>query len=227
MGKSFVEISFLVICSAIALAPLGAHIGAPAEKDGAVFKWVWAAWVVFWGGFAVLTAQGFIAFDPVVLRLAALFGGQVVVGVLVFFAVQSLRRAVRAIPLAWLVGWQMARVVGGFFLLGAMLGDVSMPFAAIAGFGDIAVGIFAGFTVVRMQAEPDQHARLALRHMRMGLTDFAIAISTAVLTQAAIGWPYVLIPLFLVPMAVLAHLAVWDSVTQQRRGALPGKAARA
>jgi hypothetical protein len=46
----------------------------------------------------------------------------------------------------------------------------------------------------------------------MGLTDFAVAISTAIVTGAVIGWPYVMIPLFLVPMAVLAHLAVWDRV---------------
>jgi hypothetical protein len=222
MENSLVEISFLIICVAIALVPLAAKSGALSAADGVFFRWLWWAWIIFWGSFAVLTARDYFVFDPVVLRLAALFGGQVAVGVLFFLTVPRLRRAIRAIPLTWLVGWQMARVVGGFFLIGAALGDVSMPFAAIAGLGDIAVGVMAGVTMRRMQAEPARHAQLAIRHMRMGLTDFAVAISTAILTQAVIGWPYVLIPLFLVPMAVLAHLAVWDAVWQaQDRERMP------
>jgi hypothetical protein len=52
--------------------------------------------------------------------------------------------------------------------------------------------------------------RLAGRHMVIGMTDFTIAISTAIITGVNLGWPYIMIPLFLVAMAILGHLAVLD-----------------
>jgi hypothetical protein len=113
---------------------------------------------------------------------------------------------------------QQARIIGGFFLIGAAMGEVSMPFAAIAGIGDIAVGIAAYFTARAMTAG-NAH-RLAGRQMVMGMTDFTIAISTAIITQANLGWPYIMIPLFLVPMAVLGHLAVLDRVLSTLRAGL-------
>jgi hypothetical protein len=206
------EIAFLLICTGVAAGPLCTRFGAVKSADLNQFTYLWLIWIIAWGTFAVLTALGRIVFDPVILRLAALFGGQVLLGIVAFASLPRLRRAIRAIPLTWLVGWQMARVVGGFFLLGAALGQVSMPFAAIAGVGDMAVGFAAWLTLRRMRARPGLGPKLAVRHMVMGLTDFAVAISTAIVTGAVIGWPYVMIPLFLVPMAVLAHLAVWDRV---------------
>ncbi len=220
MGSMAIEIIFLVICTGIALAPIAVKLDTQQDREVRLFKAIWVGWVVFWGGFAVLTATDVILFDPVILRLAALFGVQVAVGIGMFLAMPGLRRVLRTVPLAWLVGWQMARVVGGFFLVGAAFGQVSMPFAAIAGFGDMAVGVAAGIACMRMRADPDRSAQIALRHMRMGLIDFCIAVSTAILTKATIGWPYVLIPLFLVPMAVLAHLAVWDQLRQRSRGSV-------
>ncbi len=145
---------------------------------------------------------------------AAHFGGQVAVGVILFLAFPAIRSAVRSIPLLWLVRWQQARIIGGFFLIGAAMGEVSMPFAAIAGLGDIAVGVAAGLTARAMTAENGRI--LAWRHMVMGMMDFTIAISTAIITGANLGWPYILIPLFLVPMAVLGHLAVLDRVLPRR-----------
>lgn len=200
-----IDIIFLTLAAAIALIPLRLAPG-----RGALFAPVWLAWITIWGGLALMTATNILVFTPPILRLAALFGGQVAVGAALFISFPAIRRAVRSIPLVWLVRWQQARVIGGFFLIGAAMGQVSMPFAAIAGLGDIAVGIAAGFTARAMTAV-NQH-RLAARHMVMGLTDFTIAISTAIITQAYLGWPYIMIPLFLVPMAVLGHLAVWDRI---------------
>lgn len=208
------ETTFLVACVVIAAAPIFGALPRIQSVNRGYFALIWMVWIVVWSSAALATALNYIVFTPVILRLAALFGGQVAVGVILFWVWPRLRRAIREIKLHWLVGWQMARVIGGFFLIGAAFGTVSMPFAAIAGIGDIAVGVAAWWTVRKMRARPDEAARYAMRHMRMGLTDFAVAISTAIATQALIGWPYVLIPLFLVPMAVLAHLAVWDRVAR-------------
>ncbi len=208
--QPFLHAAFLICTALIALSPLML-----ARDRG--FALVWLGWIAVWGTLAVLTARGIFVFSPQVLRLAALFGGQVTIGVLLFAMVPAVRAAVRRIPLDWLVRWQMARVVGGFFLIGAAMGEVSVPFALIAGVGDISVGVAALLTARAMRT--GHGPRLAVRHTAMGLTDFAIAISTAILTGANIGGPYLLIPLFLVPMAVLGHLAVLDRVRPWRHDA--------
>lgn len=208
---------FLTLAAIIALIPLRLAPG-----RGASFAPLWIAWIALWGGLALLTAFGVLSFSPPILRLAALFGGQVAAGIALFALFPGIRKTIRSIPLVWLVRWQQARVIGGFFLIGAVMGEVSMPFAAIAGLGDIAVGITAALTARRMT--PANDTRLAARHMAMGLTDFTIAISTAIVTGANLGWPYIMIPLFLVPMAVLGHLAVLDRVWGAKEKAAPNAA---
>jgi hypothetical protein len=209
-----IHAAFLTITTIVALVPLRL-----AHGRGAFFAPLWLAWITVWGSLALLTAFGVFTFTPPILRLAAHLGGQVAMGVLLFAAFPAIRAAIRSIPLVWLVRWQQARIIGGFFLIGAAMGEVSMPFAAIAGVGDIAVGIAAAFTARRMT--PANEHRLATRHIVMGLTDFTIAISTAIITGASLGWPYVIIPLFLVPMAVLGHLAVLDRVLGAKEKAVP------
>ncbi len=169
---------------------------------------VWLLWIGAWGTLAVMTTTGVFTFDPPILRLAAHLWGQIACGVLLFLLVPSVRRAVRAIPLEGLVRWQIARVIGGFFIIGAAMGEVPMLFAVIAGTGDILVGIAAARTAKAMKT--GDQLRPAFLHTALGLADFAIAIGTAILTGALIGGPYMMIPLFLVPMAILAHLAVLD-----------------
>ncbi len=176
---------------------------------------VWLLWIGAWGTLAVLTTTGVFTFDPPILRLAAHLWGQIACGVFLFLLVPSVRRAVRAIPLEGLVRWQIGRVIGGFFIIGAAMGEVPMLFAVIAGTGDILVGIAAARTAKAMKT--GDSLRPAILHTALGLADFAVAIGTAILTGAMIGGPYMMIPLFLVPMAILAHLAVLDRAITQLR----------
>jgi hypothetical protein len=201
---------FLVTSTLVALTPL---LLAPGR--GALFAPVWLSWITFWGIFASMTALGVFSFPVPVLRLPPHFGGQVLVGVALFLLVPAIRTSVRSVPLVWLVRWQQARIIGGFFLIGAIMGEVPWTFALIAGLGDVAVGIAAGFAARAMNS--GNEIQFAGRHMAMGLTDFAIAISTAIITGANLGWPYVMIPLFLVPMALLGHLAVLDRLLARQR----------
>ncbi len=208
---------FLAATALIALAPLALARSLPDRRARRAFAAAWVTWIMLWGAAAVAVATGRVTFDPPVLRLGVLFGGQIALGVLLFLALPPVRTAVRAVPLVWLVGWQRARIVGGFFILGALAGVVSWPFALIAGTGDVAVGIAAHTACRRMHAAPDRAVALAVRHARTGLTDFAVAISVAIMTGAEIGWPYSMIPLFLVPMAVLGHLATLDRLPEASR----------
>ncbi len=199
---------FLISVAVVALAPVSMVRGKAAIAG-------WLLWIAVWGTLASLTTLDVFVFDPQILRLATHFGGQVAVGVLLFALLPAVRRALRAVPLEALVRWQIARVVGGFFLIGALMGEVSVMFALIAGTGDVLVGVAAARTWMAMKT--GDAPKLAYRHTLFGLTDFIIAISTAILTGAKIGGPYILIPLFLVPIAVLGHLVVLDRVSLQRR----------
>jgi hypothetical protein len=189
---SLPHLAFLALATLIVLTPLRL-----APVRGPLFAPLWLAWIGVWGGLALMTVFGIFTFSPPILRLAAHFGGQVAVGVALFRVFPGVRAALRSIPLDRLVRWQQARVIGGFFLIGAAMSEVPLPFALIAGLGDIAVGIAAGFAAKAMRAG-NTHL-LAGRHMVMGMTDFAIAVSTAIITGVNLGWPYLMIPLFLVP----------------------------
>jgi hypothetical protein len=204
MVVATVHIAFLILSAGVALVPV-----TMAKARAAIIAWL--VWTAAWGGLAALTTMGVIVYTPQILRLATHFGGQIGVGILLFLLVPSVRRSVRAVPLDALVRWQIARIIGGFFLIGAAMGEVSAPFAIIAGTGDVLVGLAAARTWRKMK---QGHApALARRHTIYGLLDFTVAISAAILTGAVIGGPYSLIPLLLVPMAVLAHLAVLDRVS--------------
>ena len=205
---------FLALTLLIAVTPLWFPLSAEGhtQHKPSMFRPWWAAWVLGWGSLALLTTAGLPYGVPQVFRFLVLFVAPVVLGTVLLFLVPSVRAAAQAIPLLSLVRWQQYRIVGGFFLVGAAMGHVSMPFALIAGVGDVAVGLAAILTARRMQQTPERAAALAKRHAWLGMADFTIAVGTALLTKAQIGWPYSLIPLFLVPIAILGHV-----VTLQRK----------
>jgi hypothetical protein len=205
---------FLALTLLIAVTPLWFPLSAsgPTLHSPSTFRPWWAAWVLGWGSLAVLTTAGLPYGVPQVFRFLILFVVPVVLGTVLMCLVPAVRTAAQAIPLLSLVRWQQYRIVGGFFLVGAAMGHVSMPFALIAGVGDVAVGLAAILTAHRMQQVPERAAALAKRHAWLGMADFTMAVGTALLTKAQIGWPYSLIPLFLVPIAILGHV-----VTLQRK----------
>lgn len=203
-----VTLLFLPLVAALAALPLLPRFGAPpGTLDGRRFRVFWGLWLVLWGAAALVLGSGAVVLDPQPLRMALLFGGQVTLGVALFVAVPALRAAIRAIPLDHLIAFQRCRVVGAAFILGAVMGVVSWPFAVIAAVGDVSVGVAAWRVGRRGAAVTRTDAARITTH---GLADFAVAIGTALVTGAAIGWPFNLTPLFLVPIATLAHLAVID-----------------
>jgi hypothetical protein len=199
---------FLVLVLLLAAWPLRAGFGPPVGTGEArVFRGFWAVWIAVWGVAALALGSGAVPVDPQPLRMALLFGGQVTLGVGLFATLPAVRAAIRAIPLHSLIVFQRSRVIGAAFLVGAALGAVSWPFALIAGIGDVTVGVAAW----RATRPGRQVSRVdAARVTAHGLGDFALAIGTALVTGATIGWPFNMTPLFLVPIATLAHLVVVD-----------------
>jgi hypothetical protein len=203
---------FLLLTAYIAWAPV--RFGGMTPTDDPLplsgFRIAWLAWVTAWGTAALAITLGIVAF-PQNLRFLVLFIAPALIGTALVLGVSYVRRAVAQLPLLDLVHWQRFRMVGGFFIVGAALGQLPWSFALIAGTGDIIIGITALVTVQQMQRSPDQALALAKRHAWFGLSDFVLAVGTAVATKVQLGWPYALIPLFLVPIAILGHV-----VTLQR-----------
>ncbi len=167
MVTSIAHTLFLIVCLVIALIPITMVVG-----RAAIIAWV--AWASAWGVLAVLTTADVFVFKPQILRLAAHLGGQIAVGVILFLLVPAIRRAVRAVSLEALVRWQIARITGGFFLIGAAMGEVSAPFAFIAGTGDVLVGLAAARTWRKCRPVMPRHwpagtRSLALQTLRLRL----------------------------------------------------------
>ena len=133
----------------------------------------------------------------------------VILGSVLITKTVTIKNVVNLITIESLVKWQICRIIGGFFLVGAAFGTVSVPFAIVSGFGDIAVGIAAYFANKRIQKYPSQSLTIAKKHAWFGMADFALAVAVALITQAKIDFPYGLIPLFLVPIAILGHVATF------------------
>jgi hypothetical protein len=142
----------------------------------------------------------------------------------------SMTRVIEAVPQQWLIGVQLYRALGSIFLI--LYGAGKMPglFAWPAGIGDVLVGTLALVVAIAYARGPEKNGDLAWGWNILGLTDLSVAVATGMVTAPSpiqqfafelpnelIGaFPLVLIPIYLVPLSVLLHLA---SLTKLRRTA--------
>src|SRR6202030_2781546 len=104
-------------------------------------------------------------------------------------------------------------------------------FAWPAGLGDVLAGVLAPVVAIAYWRRPRENADLVTAWNLFGLTDLVVAMTAGFLTSPSpfqlfafdlpneliSQFPLVLMPVFLVPLSVLLHLA---SLTKLRRGAL-------
>jgi len=143
----------------------------------------------------------------------------------------SVRRLLDPVPLSTLIGVQIYRVAGAVFILAWAAGRMPAAFALPAGLGDIAVGLSAPFVAARVKRTPEQSQRLATVWNLAGIADLVVAVTLGALTspssfqliaidhpnQLVSRLPFVLIPVFAVPLSLLLHF-----VTLRRLGT-PGR----
>jgi hypothetical protein len=170
--------------------------------------WFLAALVLSWSGFYV----GSLSRVPTV-PLGLLI--PIAAGVLLFRTWPLFRRIVDALPQRWIVSVQAYRMEGFIFLLLYASGRLPGAFALPAGLGDMAVGMMAPIA-----GASGSSARLRVWNLS-GIIDLVVAVTTGFLTspspmqllaldrpnQLITAFPLVLIPVFLVPLSVLLHLA--------------------
>jgi hypothetical protein len=140
------------------------------------------------------------------------------------------RSALLSVPLPALIGLNIARLGGVFFLVLAAGGRLSAPFAPVAGAGDMLVGAAAiPLAAIALRGGTEPPRGLGLWNA-LGALDLVLAIALGglsapgapfrVFTEGpgalAMGTlPWIVVPALLVPLYLLIHLAI---AARLRRG---------
>lgn len=156
-----------------------------------------------------------VNFLPFTLALAVLIGGWLVA--------PRARAALASVPLPALVSVHIGRIGGILFILLYGDGRLSAPFGSVAGAGDIITGLAAAVLAAALLAGFALRTRWLRLWNAFGELDLVVAIVLAALsapgapfrlftdgsgTQALGMLPWILVPAFLVPVDLLAHLAI-------------------
>lgn len=135
----------------------------------------------------------------------------------------TLHRALQNIPLSMLIGVNVVRILGVTFLILYATGRLPGPFAPIAGWGDILVGMAAGPVAWLFYKKGIAVRPTVLLWNTLGLVDLIAAVGLGVVSSpgplrviftepgSAImtTLPWLLIPGFLVPLLATTHLALF------------------
>jgi hypothetical protein len=157
----------------------------------------------------------------------------ILIGGLLIWRSSTVARVIDAVPQHWLVGVQLYRALGIIFLILYATGKLPGPFAWPAGLGDVLVGGLAPVVALAYARGPRENADLIIAWNVFGIVDLVVAVTTGVLTSPsplqlfafdlpndlAGAFPLVLIPVFLVPVSILLHLA---SLAKLHRSARQG-----
>lgn len=192
--------------------------------------WSIAALLIVWFVAELVPAWlGF--FQGATPRIPMIQFGMLIPPVLVavlFWRWPLLRRVIDAIPQRWIVGVQFYRVEGLIFLVLYASGKLPGVFALPAGIGDVITGLFA-LTVGAAYARNPQASVGRVRAWNLfGIADLVVALTTGFLTspsplqmlsldkpnELVTAFPLVMIPVYLVPIAILLHVASLKKLRQ-------------
>ena len=186
-----------------------------------------------WSGLQLaLYAAG--AFQAEITNQAPLVGIMVatplIVTAIAAAASPGVRATLLAVPSHVLIGLNVMRVFGGFFVLLAMVERLSGPFPYFAGFGDVITGLLAiplAIRAARGNAAPGSvfawntlGALDLINAVTLGTLSsngFAFQVFTGGVGSAAVQhMPWLLIPAVLVPFYLITHGIVYAQLRQAR-----------
>jgi hypothetical protein len=220
------------------LASALSNAGWAADERAATVR---AAAIIIAGGFLVATGLAWMdAYRGAPDRIPTIEYGifvPVLIGGMLIWRSSTVARIIDAVPQHLLIGVQLYRALGVIFLLLYATGKMPGLFAWPAGLGDVLTGVLAPVVAIAYSRGPRENSDLVSAWNLFGLADLVIALTAGFLTSPSrfqlfafdlpneliSRFPLVLIPVFLVPVAVLLHLA---SLTKLHRGALAGNNAR-
>lgn len=193
----------------------------------------------FWSGSALLVAWFFAALlltwlefyrgtasRPPAIQYGVLI--PIVAGVALFWRRPVLQRIIESVPQAWMVGAQAYRVLGLIFVVLYAGGRLPGAFALPAGIGDVIIGLLAPVVGIAYVRGWRGSTSLLQAWNLLGIGDLVVAVTTGFLTAPSpfqvlaldapneiIGaFPLAMIPVFLVPLWVLLHLASLQKLRQ-------------
>jgi hypothetical protein len=155
----------------------------------------------------------------------------IIVGVALAWKWKLLGRVIDAVPQEWIVGVQLYRAMGLIFLVLLAVGRLPGLFAWPAGVGDIIVGVLAPFVGLAYARNPRSATGLVRIWNWLGIVDLVVAIGTGFLTSPSplqmlsfdapneliSAFPLVMVPVFLVPLSILLHLASLKKLGQTKQ----------
>jgi len=145
----------------------------------------------------------------------------ILIGILLIWRSEATKRIIDAVPQEWIVGVQLYRALGVIFLILYAAGKLPGLFAWPAGVGDIAIGLLAPVVGFAYARAPRDAAGLVRAWNVFGILDLVIAVTTGFMTAPSLlqpievqpnselmtVLPMVLIPVYLVPLSIVLHLA--------------------
>jgi len=143
----------------------------------------------------------------------------ILIGAWLIWRSPAVGRIIDAVPQPWIVGVQLYRALGVIFLI--LYATDKMPglFALPAGVGDVTVGLLAPVVALAYARDARRNAGLVTAWNILGLLDLGVAVTTGFITSPSALFSYeppneliaifplVLIPVYLVPLSVMLHLA--------------------
>ena len=148
-----------------------------------------------------------------------------------FLRSQPGRQLLAVVPPQWLIGIQVFRALGAVFL--TLLAARRLPgaFAWPAGVGDVLVGLLAPLVAIRFARRPAATVALAVAWNVLGLIDLVEAVAMGFITSPSpmqllafdapneliTAFPLALVPVYLVPLSVILHLASLVQLRSIRR----------
>jgi len=227
LGTSIVMIAATLFGLHLALV----RAGWPADERAAVVR---TAAVLLIGWFAVALALATLGvYEGAPDRLPTIPFGifvPIAIGALLIWRSRTVARMIDAVPQHWLIGTHVTRALGATFLVLYAAGLMPGLFAVPAGLGDLAVVALAPIVAYASARDPQASAGAVVAWNVLGLGDFLVAIGSGFATgpsslqMAAFdnpntliaAFPLVLIPVYLVPLWTILHIA---SLAKVRRSA--------
>jgi hypothetical protein len=227
LSGSLVMVAAIVIGLGRALAQPG---WSPSERRNVL--WTVSLVLLIWFAIAILLAQNG-AYSAAADSLPTIQFGlliPIIAGLALLFGSATVARVLAAIPMQWLVGIQLYRIIGGIFVVLWLAGSVPGLFALPAGIGDLAVGIMAPLVAARYARNASQGRGAVAWWNAFGVFDLVVALTLGLLTSPSplqlfafdrpniiiSEFPLILIPTFLVPLSILLHVTVWIKLARKK-----------
>lgn len=176
--------------------------------------------LAFWYGLVYFMGTAGLWAQPTLVPLIGVGFVALFFWIKFLYRLPILQNIVSAVPISWLVGVQVFRVMGIGFLSFHALGLIPGEFALPTGWGDVLVGVTAVPVAILLWMKQAFAKKLAIWWNYLGIADLTMALILGISTfprpvqvfpttpdnLLIAMYPLVMVPLFAVPLSLLLHL---------------------